>query len=179
MSAAYLCAGHSSHTDISSRSPARPAAHRVHAVLELEALKSPAWHRAHALRPSLAVNRPALQLAHTLRPSLAVYRPAPQSAQASSSDVSPLPLLEFARRPALHKEQSASAASPVEALHFPCVHVEQRFFVAFHADPASQSPAPSAHTVAASSPAAGQQQRRALLLSDASHVVEGALESEK
>ena len=55
----------------------------------------------------------------------------------------------------------------------------QRFSVASHADPAPQSPAPSAHTVAASSPAAGQQQRRALLLSDASHVVEGALESEK
>jgi hypothetical protein len=46
----------------------------------------------------------------------------------------------------------------------------QRFVVASHADPAPQSAAPTAHTVAASSPAAGQQQRRATLLVDAPHV---------
>jgi hypothetical protein len=47
----------------------------------------------------------------------------------------------------------------------------QRFVVASHdPGPAPQSAAPSAHTVAASSPAAGQQQRRAMVLDDAPHV---------
>ena len=43
------------------------------------------------------------------------------------------------------------------------------FAASSHIVPASQSPGPSAHTVAASSPAAGQQQRRAPL-DDAPHV---------
>ena len=52
--------------------------------------------------------------------------------------------------------------SPVD-----CAHT---FAASFHIVPASQSPGPSAHTVAASSPAAGQQQRRAAPLDDSPHV---------
>ena len=51
--------------------------------------------------------------------------------------------------------------SPVD-----CAHT---FNASFHIVPASQSPRPSAHTVAASTTAAGQQQRRAPLY-DAPHV---------
>ena len=54
------------------------------------------------------------------------------------------------------------AVAPASCLFHPAIQTssEQREFVASHVDPTPQSADSTAHTVAASSPAPGQQQRR-------------------
>ena len=72
--------------------------------------------------------------------------------------------------PASHETQTAVA--PELSISHPATQASavQRLFVAFHVDPTPQSEGSTAQTVAASSPAAVQQHRRAALLDDAPHV---------
>ena len=72
--------------------------------------------------------------------------------------------------PASHETQTAVA--PELSISHPATQTSavQREFVAFHVDPTPQSEGSTAQTVAASSPAAVQQQRRAKVLCDAPHV---------
>ena len=63
--------------------------------------------------------------------------------------------------PASHETQTAVAPEPFFSHPAAQISYVQREFVAFHVDPTPQSEGSTAQTVAASSPAAVQQHRRA------------------